>query len=406
MLNRITTLFLLCCLCLGAPEAGASSAPAARQSLVPISRSTAEAMLGQMLMFGFRGTGPEDPAYGGDFKSMLDFVGQGKAGGVVLFYTDYKTKKPGRNISGPAQLKAMNAALQAAASASPATAALKGESLPLLIGVDQEGGRVRRLFPAQGFMDLPAPSAMGVMEESAVYNYGLRLGRELHSLGVNLNFAPSLDININPNNPVIGSLGRSFGSTPEQVILKAGSFGVGLTDAGVAACFKHFPGHGSSSGDSHLAFTDISKTWRQVELAPFSLLLNNPAFPTKSSYMVMPGHLFNSAYDDKHPASLSAKTVNGLLRGVIGWQGVVVSDDLQMKAVSDHYDLEQTILLSVEAGVDILLFGNNLDYDPQLSEKVWQTARRLLHEKKIRPERVAESYERIVRLKKWLAEQQ
>ena len=402
MLNRIVPLLLLFSLCLAAPGAGEG----ASRKMLPVSRSTAEAMLGQMLMFGFRGTGPDDPDHAGDFQAMLDFVKQGKAGGVVLFYTDYATRKPGRNISGPEQLKAMNAALQAAASSSPAAAALKGESLPLLIGVDQEGGRVRRLFPAQGFMDLPAPSAMGVMQESAVHNYGLRLGEELHSLGVNLNFAPSLDLNLNPGNPVIGSLGRSFGNTPELVIRKAGAFGVGLTEAGVAACFKHFPGHGSSSGDSHLAFTDISKTWKREELQPYLVLLNNPAFPKEASYLVMPGHLFNSAHDDKYPASLSAKTVNGLLRGKIGWQGVVVSDDLQMKAVSDHYSLEETILLSMEAGVDILLFGNNLDYDPELPEKVWQAARRLLHEKKIRPERVAESYERIIRLKKWLVERQ
>lgn len=352
-----------------------------------------ERMLGQMLMPGFRGGGEEISKDKAEFMKMLDFVAAGKAGGVILFNRDHSSGSYERNIYSPDQVRRLCASLQAAVS-DPAP----GINAPLLIAVDQEGGRVRRLPARQGFMDLPAPAEMGRMSEDRVRGLGRELGSELRALGINVDFAPALDLNVNPHNPVIGSLGRSFGAEPELVASRAGAFMAGLTGSGIIGSYKHFPGHGSSRSDTHVEFTDLTETWSEDELLPYRRLLagNGP-------YMVMLGHLFHRDFDDKYPASLSEKIAGGLLRGQLGWQGVIITDDLQMRAISDHYSLEETILLAVNAGVDILLFGNNLgQYDPELPDKAYNALLKLYREGKISRARIEESYGRIMQLKEWL----
>ncbi|MDR1242491.1 MAG: glycoside hydrolase family 3 protein [Deltaproteobacteria bacterium] len=346
-----------------------------------------EKMLGQMLMVGFRGTGEGDPAYAEDFKAIRALVAAGKIGGVILFSRDITTGTYERNIYSPEQVKALCASLQAAA------------SRLLFVAVDQEGGRIRRLLPKQGFTPVPSPAVMGGMPAESVYKIGLRLGKELNGLGININLAPSLDLNINPDNPIIGKLGRSFGRETAVVARQAAAFSRGLIAAGVLPCFKHFPGHGSSKGDSHLGFTDITGSWFKDELAPYAVL-PKPNGP----YLVMLGHLYHAGLDNTYPASLSGRIIQEILRGDLNWQGVVISDDLQMQAISDHYSLEETILLAINAGNDILLFGNNQQYDPELPVKVWATMQKLYREGKISAGRIEESYQRIMCLKTWLAE--
>lgn len=172
-------------------------------------------------------------------------------------------------------------------------------------------------------------------------------------------------MNVYPASPAIGRLGRSFSADPQAVAAHGAAFADGLNDAGIVAVFKHFPGHGSARADSHKGVTDISATWSERELSPYRSALGRPG-----QRMVMTGHLFHAGLDPAFPATLSPSVINGLLRGRLGYDGVVVTDDLQMDAIAAEYTLEEVVLRAIGAGADILLFGNNLEYDPAIVAKV------------------------------------
>lgn len=335
-----------------------------------------DVMLGSMLMLGFRGLelAPDDP--------FLEAVRAGRVGHVLLFDRDLPSGGGQRNIRCPEQLRRLTATLRAA---SPGA---------MFIAVDQEGGRVRRLRPQQGFMDLPSARHMGRETLEATRSLAARLGAELAGLGISVDLAPVADVDSNPDNPAIGRLERSFSPDPAVAAAYSLAFGQGLARGGVIPVLKHFPGQGCAQYDSHLGLTDISRCWDGGrDLLPYA-----EAFRQGWPGMVMVGHLFHARLDPTHPASLSKVMVSGLLRQGLGWQGVVISDDMQMKAITDHYGLEQAILLAVEAGVDILVFGNNLQWDPGLPEKAHAALRRLVDSGKITPERVRASWERIAAL--------
>jgi beta-N-acetylhexosaminidase len=165
----------------------------------------------------------------------------------------------------------------------------------------------------------------------------------------------------------------------------------------VLPCLKHFPGHGSATEDSHLGLTDISKTWTPAELRPYEMLI-----PLGASPLIMTGHLFLSPFDEEHPSTLSRNVLTGLLRQRLGFDGVIVSDDMQMRAITSHYGLEEAVVLAVEAGVDILVFGNNLDYDPGIVPKAMDILVRAVEEGRLSAERIAASYQRIQAAKQQL----
>ena len=219
----------------------------------------------------------------------------------------------------------------------------------------------------------------------------------LAELGINCNFAPVVDLNSNPSNPVIGAIERSFSDEPAQVARHAAAWIEAHRARGVLSCLKHFPGHGSSATDSHLGFVDISDSWEQRELDPYRILLQQNKVD-----MVMTGHLFNRHLDPNNPATLSSPIINGLLRAELGFQGVVVSDDMQMKAITDHYSLEEAVCRSLAAGVDMLVFGNNLDYGSDSCPRAIKAiedgiARGLLSE-----EQLLRSLGRVIKLKERL----
>ncbi len=351
----------------------------------PAGAATVEEMAGQMIMVGFRGTG--DTPLHEDIGYLREDIAAGRVGGVILFERDAVTKERGRNIRSLAQVGRLTDMLQS------------GARIPLFIGVDQEGGRVRRFLPAHGMPDMPSPADMGAQDPAATRALASVMGAKLREAGVNLDFAPSLDVNVNPASPAVGALGRSFSADPRMVAAQAGAFADGLREQGVLFCWKHFPGHGSAAVDSHEDLPDISATWSRAELEPYTLLLR-PDQPG----MVMIGHLYNSGLDSRHPSSLSSATINGLLRRDLGWAGVVITDDLQMKAVRNRYSLKETIALAVNAGVDVLLFGNNLVHDPQTGRKAHTALVELVREGKIDQARLEESYNRISALKARLAE--
>jgi beta-N-acetylhexosaminidase len=294
-----------------------------------------------LLLVGFSGT----EAAGNDELRAL--VCDLKVGGLVLFERDVATGAP-RNIVSPEQVARLTADAQALAR--------RCAGRPLLIATDAEGGLVMRLSARAGYLATPSHRELGEAGDLARTELeARRVGARLREAGIGWNLAPVVDVAVNPANPAVVTLGRSFGSDPEQVTAHARAFIAGMHSAGVLTTLKHFPGHGSSRGDSHLGFTDVTDTADpEVELLPYRRLIAEGLADS-----VMPAHVFNRRLDAWDPASLSRVTVTLLLRRSLGFRGLVVSDDLLMGAISQHYGLEEAALLALGAGVDMLLISQN-----------------------------------------------
>ena len=332
-----------------------------------------EEMAGAMIMVGFQGTSAPSP--------LLKAVAEGHVGGIILFD---KGKKAGEsyNIESPAQVKALVSSFQ---SASPRT---------LLIAVDQEGGKVRRLKTERGFSALPSAEEMGRMDVTEVRALGLRSGREMASLGINVDLAPVADVHVSSQSPGLGDAGRLFGNDPEKVTRYALAFADGLYEAGVLPALKHFPGLGSAGKDSHHDLPDVTGSWSEKELLPYK-----EAFRRGWPGMVLVAHIYHRGMDESLPSSLSPAVIDGMLRRGLGWRGVVISDDLQMGAVYRGRSLEERVRLALLAGNDILLFGNYLKPDPKLHEKVFQAMLDLVRSGVVSRERLEKSWRRIEAMK-------
>ncbi len=338
-----------------------------------------DSMIGQMLMVGFRGLDETSS----DVQGVLKRIEDGHLGGVIYFEYDVTTKTPLRNIHSLEQVKNLSARLQ------------KKAKIPLFIAIDQEGGRVRRLKPPRlPIMELPSPKTMGKGTEQATYNWGLVTGKLLKDLGINLNFAPSVDCDVYPKSPAIGALDRAFAKEPTLVAKHARQFAHGMAKHGIISSYKHFPGHGSARTDTHLDLTDITDTWSEAELLPY-LEENRPTTPM----MVMVGHLFNKKLDPDFPATLSYAMLNNLLRKRLNWQGVIVTDDMQMQAIGKMFSQKEALQHAINAGVDLIVAGNNVLYDSSIAESMHNDIARLVHEGKVTKERIYESYQRIINLK-------
>jgi beta-N-acetylhexosaminidase len=333
--------------------------------------------IGQMLMIGFRGlTVADTPGIAADIKER-------HIGGVVLFDYDVPLHSPSRNISSPQQLSRLTHELQ------------QLSATPLFIAIDQEGGKVNRLKPKFGFPASVSAEHLGLIDNpDSTTAAAATTARTLKAMHIGLNFAPVTDLNVNPDNPVIGKLGRSFSGNPEVALRNIRLTVEAFHHEGIIATLKHFPGHGSSTTDTHRDFTDVTATWSDKELEPWRAL-------TESGYrdVVMTAHVFNAKLDPLYPATLSNATINGLLRSRLGFKGVVVSDDMQMKAIADHFGLEEAIRLAINAGIDVLIFGNNTAWDPDIATKATTIIRDLLQKKLVTQERIEESYQRIMELK-------
>ncbi|WP_018127883.1 glycoside hydrolase family 3 protein [Balneola vulgaris] len=339
--------------------------------------SFTDKQLGQMIVVGFRGTEINKES------AIVQDIKKYNLGGFVLFDYDVEQKQYGRNITDPDQLLQLSSAL------------VGYSSTPPIIAIDQEGGRVARLKERQGFPKTVSAQYLGEVDnEDTTRAYIRTMAQEFMVVGVNTNFAPVVDVNTNPDNPVIGSLGRSFSSDPNKVAEHAGYFIDEFDTEGVLTVLKHFPGHGSSNEDSHLGVTDVTNTWDESELIPYKKL-----FREKEIHAVMTAHIFNANIDSVWPATLSSNTINGLLRDSLGFEGVVFSDDMQMKAIADEYGLETSIEQALNAGVDILIFGNNLEFDPNIAEKAINAIQKLIADGRVSTETIEQALARIDKLK-------
>lgn len=344
--------------------------------------------IGQMLLVGFQGTSlkPEDPI-------VQDILAH-RVGGVIIYKTDFQTKGE-RNVKDPNQLKQLTQQLQNYAKQT----ANKNHNYyyPLLIGIDSEGGKVNNLPTQKGFPTTVSAAEIGAGSVTTAKKAAEHMAQTLGDEGINLNFAPVLDVNIVPNNPIIGYYNRSFSTDPNQVAKYAHIYAQAFHKHGILCSYKHFPGHGSSTGDTHKNFVDVSKTWKTEELIPYKKLLNQP----DSCTFVMTAHITNHQLDPaNYPASLSSAITTDLLRKKLHFKGVIITDDLQMKAIADHYDLNTVVELAINAGADMLMFSNQLSKNPPTTAQIIDAIYNDIQAGKISPQKIEEAYVRIIKTKK------
>lgn len=332
--------------------------------------------LGQMFLVGFEGLSVDRNHW------IVESLEDDCLGGVILF--DRNIDGTRQNIESPAQLVDLVGNLKQHA------------ENPLFVAVDQEGGQVCRLKHSDGFPE--TVSAAGVsrttnLEDAVELMDGIACTLAAH--GINLNLAPVVDLAVNPDNPIISRYDRSFGKDIDKVVKYASLFIQAHHRRGIACCLKHFPGHGSSNQDSHLGFVDITECWQKQELEPYRKLI-----AAELADAVMTAHvLHRQLAPEGLPATLSRPVLNGLLRTQLGFGGLVVSDDLQMKAISDRWNLEQAVQMAVLAGVDLIIIGNNLIRERNVVARGIRAVEKLLAEGRTDKARIMESLERIRILK-------
>ena len=301
-----------------------------------------ERKIGQMLMIGFIGTAPGDPGA----RRTTEMIASGRLGGVILF---------GDNVQNPRQLKALTASFVDAAG-----------SRPPLIAVDQEGGSIQRLSRRKGFQPLPSARTMArkpLCEAETLYH---RTATELAAMGINLNFGPVVDLDVNPRNPAIGQKARSYDRDASRVLAYADAFIAAHAAAGVLTAAKHFPGHGSAVRDPHIAIVDIADVWQADELEPFAVLAADGGLP-----MVMVGHLIHPRFSDgDRPTSLSRRAITEVLREALDFDGLVVTDDLGMDAITRRYRPEDAAEMAIRAGADLLIFAHAESGRPGTTERI------------------------------------
>jgi beta-N-acetylhexosaminidase len=286
--------------------------------------------IGQLLAVGIHGTDLRDTR----IQQVIQQAEAGLIGGVIIYRY---------NIINREQLTELLHGLQRAKT-----------PFPLLVFVDQEGGKIQRIDSAQGFHD--TPSAKAIAGSSTTAQARMRyseLGQELHATGFNFDLAPCVDLDGDPPCSAIGQLERSYGADPQQVANYGQAMISGLKDHGVFACIKHYPGHGRAQGDSHTGLPDITSTWTATELEPFKLLVAQGVVDA-----VMTSHLVHQDVDQGTPVSFSRSWLQRL-RVELSFDGLIVADDLHMGAIISHYSLSETVIQGLNAGLDLLMFSNN-----------------------------------------------
>lgn len=315
--------------------------------------------IGQLLIVGFEGTHLPFPLVGA--------ITKGEVGGVILFARNFESRE---------QIQALTAQIHGIES-----------PYPVWIGVDQEGGKVQRIGESLGSARIPPALEIAQTTPQNARDIAENTGRDLKSLGFDINFAPVLDIHTNPDNPIIAT--RAFGTTPEQVIEFAIPTMEGLRKSGIIPCGKHFPGHGDTLLDSHTDLPEVMhdmQRLRNVEFKPFRAAID-AGIP-----MIMTAHIVMTGLGERFPSTLSPLVVTDILRGELGYKGVIVSDDLEMDAIIDRFSTLKAVMLGLRAGVDAFLICKSqylwsplckqimaeVKDDAAMQERIFESARRIL----------------------------
>ena len=332
-----------------------------------ISTMTLEEKVGQMMFYGVNGTNVDD--------KVVNLFEDQHAGGIILYgHRNFWGSSLDNNVKYVNSIKKANR---------------QNSDIPLFIGFDEEGGSMSQL--PQELMRTPSKGELGNTNDSSLATgIGAGTAKKLKLLGINTDFGTVLDINTNKNNPIIGV--RSYGSTKEKVT----EFGINelkaIQNEGVIPTVKHFPGHGDTEVDSHLGLPSLNhdlNRLKSTELVPFQTTINNGVD------MVMTAHIMLPQIDKEYPATMSKKILTDLLRDEMGYKGVIITDDLEMQAISKNWDLGEAAIKSVEAGADILLVCHTIENQ----QKVYNAVVQGVNDGKIDENRIDESVRRILRLK-------
>ena len=369
-------------LSVGSPAPGsptplsASSTPAASASAPAASPSAPLALrekIAGLLIVGFRGSRLDQTPW------LRTALREGGLGGVILFDRDQLTGAR-RNVLSPDQVATLVGDLRAAAG-----------RRRIIVSIDEEGGIVTRLSPAHGFPAVASEGDIGRGSDATARTWAKTIATTLANAGINLNFAPVVDLDVNPKSPAIGALDRSFSADPDVVVERATIEIEAHRAVDVRTTLKHFPGIGSSTTNTDFGVADVTKTWSRTELQPFqSLIVSGHAD------LVMAGHVVNGQLDATgRPASLSAPIVTDLLRGELAWSGVVVTDDLQAAAITKTFGRDEAILLALEAGNDLLLLANQQVYDPRIVTRVVDVVEGAVGSGRLKASRIDEAFDRV-----------
>jgi len=334
--------------------------------------------IGQMIMLGIGDDTTIQPN-----NQIVAAIKAQELGGILLYE---------KNIAKQNSVKALKKLI---------TMLRKEASLPLLVSIDEEGGKVNRLKAKYGFPETVSAKYLGDLDDVASTKYFSDIiAHNLLLLGINVNYAPVVDVH-NAENPPIGKNERSFSTNPKAVITHARQVISSHRYFNVKTVLKHFPGHGNSKEDSHYNVTDVSKYWKQQEVFPYVKLLYEGNVDA-----IMTAHIVNEKLDpSKLPATLSKKIMTDYLRNDLGFEGVIFSDDMQMKAIASQFGFEKSIEMAILAGVDILMFSNHIPMkgrDMILPKDIIAIVKKLVKDGTISKERIDTSYQRILKFKEGL----
>jgi beta-N-acetylhexosaminidase len=330
-------------------------------------------MIGQMIMVGFNGTSASDDTL------LLSDIENGFVSGVILFEKNLTQTNTWSN------LKRLNVSLQNMA------------NIPLILAIDQEGGRVNRLKSKYGFPPTASAAYLGETDNTdSTLFYAELTASTLSGLGFNVNFAPVVDLASNPRNPVIAGVERAYSADPNEVAEHAGIVITAHQNYGIGTSLKHFPGHGSSTSDSHFGMADVTSTWNVNELSPYQSLIDSGMVDA-----IMTAHIVNKNLDpDELPSTLSKPVITGILRDSLNFKGVVFSDDMHMHAIDKYYGTEEAVYMSINAGLDVLIFSNNISESSRsTSREIHGYIKEMVLDGRLTKQRIRESYERIMDFK-------
>ena len=338
--------------------------------------------IAQMLIVGFNGSTltKDNPIYT-DIKDL-------GIGGIILFSrnADKTQTKLTKNIQNFNQLKKLNEDLQ------------NISEIPLFISIDQEGGFVSRLSPSYFVVSTYSAGFLGQKNDLKFTRAEAeKTAKTLSQLGININFAPVVDLDLNKNSRIISGLKRSYSSNPKIVSAHAKEVILAHNKYGIITTLKHFPGHGSAQGDTHQGFVDITNTYTKEEILPYKTLINE-----KIAKGVMISHLYNKNIDGNYPASMSYNFVTKKLIKELNFDGLIFTDDIQMDAIRDNYSFSEALEKAIMAGCDVIVIGNNLFNDKEVTKNAVEIIFNLVKNGVIPKERIAFSYDKIIKAKEEL----